>query len=121
MLNLPQKTFEKIRKVLQKQEKEIEQELISIEKDDPVKGDGLAESSEPGTDSWIAEVHGRALVLGQNLQLLLAKTKKSLENLRSGKYGKCENCGRQIETERLEAIPIATLCLSCSRKKTSKK
>lgn len=120
MLNLPQKTFEKIKRVLQKQEKEIEQEIKSIEKDDPVKGDGLAESSEPGTDSWMADVHGRAQILGQNLQSLLAKTKYALANLRSGKYGKCENCGKQIEHERLEAIPIATLCLSCSRKKAKK-
>ncbi|TSC64165.1 MAG: transcriptional regulator, TraR/DksA family [Microgenomates group bacterium Gr01-1014_93] len=117
MLNLPQETFNKIKRILQRQEKEIERDLKSIEKDDPVKVDGLAESSEPGTDSWMADVHGRAQVLGQNLQLLLAKTKNSLANLKSGKYGKCENCGREIEPERLEAIPTATLCLSCSKKK----
>lgn len=121
MLNLPQKTFEKIKKVLQRQEKEIERELKSIEKDDPVKGDGLPESSEPGTDSWIADVHGRAQVLGNNLQQLLVKTKNSLANLRSGKYGKCENCGKQIEPERLEAIPTATLCLNCSKRASKKK
>lgn len=121
MLNLPQKTFEKIKQVLQRQEKEIEKELKSIETDDPVKGDGLAESSEPGTDSWMADVHGRAQVLGQNLQSLLVRTKDALANLRSGKYGKCENCGKQIEPERLEAIPTATLCLLCSKKKTTRK
>jgi len=121
VLNLPQKTFEKIKKVLLRQEKEIEKEIKAIEKDDPVKGDGLAESSEPGTDSWMADMHGRALVLGQSLHTILANTKKSLANLRSGKYGKCENCGKQIEPERLEVIPTATLCLSCSRKKSSKK
>ncbi len=121
MLNLPQETFRKIKRLLQRQEREIEKNLKSIEKDDPVKGDGLAESSEPGTDSWMADVHGRAEAIKGNLQTLLARTKNSLASLRSGKYGKCENCGRQIEPQRLEAMPTATLCLSCSRKTSKKK
>lgn len=120
MLNLPQKTFNNLKRVLLRQQREIEEELRSIEKDDPVKGDGLAESSEPGTDSWMADMHGRALVLRQNLLQLLGRTKLSLANLRSGKYGRCENCGKQIEPERLKAMPTATLCLSCSRKKAKK-
>ncbi|TSC66306.1 MAG: TraR/DksA family transcriptional regulator [Microgenomates group bacterium Gr01-1014_80] len=120
MLNLPQETFKKIKRVLQRQEREIEKNIKSIEKDDPVKGDGLAESSEPGTDSWVADVHGRAEAIKVSLQTLLARTKNSLANLRSGKYGKCENCGKQIQPQRLEAIPTATLCLSCSKKKTKR-
>ena len=120
MLNLPQETFKKVKRLLQRQKREIEANLKSIEKDDPVKGDGLAETSEPGTDSWMADVHGRAEALRGNLLTLLSRTKKSLANLRSGKYGKCENCGKQIEPQRLTAMPTATLCLSCS-KKTSKK
>lgn len=121
MLNLPQETFKKIKRLLQRQEREIEENLKSIEKDDPVKGDGLAESSEPGTDSWMADVHGRAEAVKGNLLALLARTRKSLANLRSGKYGKCENCGKQIEPERLKAMPTAILCLSCSRKTSKKK
>ncbi len=120
MLNLPQETFNKIKNVLQRQQKEIESNIKSLEKGDPVNGETLAESSEPGTDSWMAEVHGRSMALKQNLLGLLSKTKQSLANLRSGKYGKCDNCGKQIEPARLEAIPIATLCLSCSRKKVKK-
>ena len=116
MLNLPQETFNKIKKVLLSQQREIEHELKSIEKDDPVKGDGLAESSEPGTDSWMADVHGRAVALRQNLLQILNRTKKSLANLRAGKYGRCDNCGKAIEPQRLKAMPTATLCLSCSRK-----
>lgn len=116
MLNLPQKTFDKIKSILQRQEKEIEEEIKAIDKDDPVKADGLAESSEPGNDSWLADVHGRAVAVKDNLQLVLMRTKNALENLRSGKYGKCENCGKPIEPARLEAMPTATLCLSCSKK-----
>lgn len=121
MLNLPQKTFEKVKTILLRQQKQLEKEIELVEKTDPVKGDGLAESSEPGTDSWLADVHGKAEVIKKNLLTVLKNTKKSLANLRSGQYGKCETCGRPIESARLEAMPTATLCLSCSKKKSSKK
>lgn len=83
--------------------------------------DGLAESSEPGTDSWMADVHNQAVAVKENLHSMLSGISKSLARLRSGTYGKCENCGKQIEVARLEAMPIATLCLSCSKKQTAKK
>lgn len=117
MLDLHQKAFNKIKNTLLRKQKELESNLKSLEKDDPVSETHVAEASEPGTDSWMAEMHGRALTLKQNMQALLSKTKTSLANLRSGKYGKCEPCGKQIEIERLQAMPTATLCLSCSRKK----
>ncbi len=119
MLNLPQKTFSRIKTVLQRQQKELEDNLKSLEKDE-MDGEQLAESSEPGTDSWMADMHGRTAAMKQSVKSLLARTKKSLANLRSGKYGKCENCGKLIEPERLEAMPTATLCLSCSKKLAKK-
>lgn len=121
MLNLTRQNFEKFKNLLLRQQKKVEEGLKSLEDDDPVLNDnGLAESSEPGTDSWLADTHSRVVAVKKNLMDILEKTKKALINMRSGRYGKCERCGRTIETERLEAIPTATLCISCS-KKTSKK
>ncbi len=117
MLNLPQKTFNKIKNILMRQQKQLQEEIKTIDKDDPVKSDNLAETSEPGTESWLADVHGKAVALKQNLDNLLKNTRESLMNLRSGKYGHCEKCGKHIEVKRLEAMPTATLCLSCSKKK----
>lgn len=120
MLNLPRKSFAKIKNYLTRQQQKVESELKSVEKEDPVMLDGLAESSEPGTDSWIADVHSRASSAKQNLLDMLAKIKKALMRLKTGNYGKCENCGKQIETDRLEAMPIATLCMACSKKKNKR-
>lgn len=117
MLNLPQKTFNRIKNKLLRQKREIESGIKSLEQDDPLKSGGLAETSEPGTESWLADVHARALALKENLRQLLIKTQQSLTRLRSGRYGRCERCGKLIEAQRLEVIPTATLCLSCSRKK----
>ncbi len=116
MLNLTQDNFKKIRDKLLHQQKIVEEELSEIEKDDPVKSDGLAESMESGTESWMADVHGRAVAVSDNLHQMSDNIKKALNKLKSGKYGKCESCGKQIEVARLIVMPTATLCMACSKK-----
>lgn len=105
----------KIKNLLLNQQKKVEQEIEALEKDDPVHSLDIAESSEPGTDSWLADTHSRVVAVKNNLQDLLKKIKKSLIALKTGKYGKCENCGKKIEPQRLSAMPTATLCISCSK------
>jgi RNA polymerase-binding transcription factor len=39
----------------------------------------------------------------------------ALKRIETGSYGVCENCGRPIGLERLEAMPWATLCIDCKR------
>lgn len=38
----------------------------------------------------------------------------ALKRLESGAYGVCENCGKEINPERLEARPVARLCITCA-------
>ncbi|NPV52490.1 MAG: conjugal transfer protein TraR [Firmicutes bacterium] len=44
---------------------------------------------------------------------ILQRMDDALERIESGEYGTCENCGRQIEEERLLSIPYTTLCVEC--------
>jgi DnaK suppressor protein len=37
----------------------------------------------------------------------------ALDRIRSGEYGTCEHCGEPIHAKRLEAVPWATLCVTC--------
>jgi DnaK suppressor protein len=114
--NLPMDQLNKLKDLLLRQQKKVEQDLKSLEDEDPVMDNGLAESVEPGTDSWLADTHSRVVAVRQNLLDILSKTKKALVNIRTGKYGKCERCGKPIEEARLAAMPTATLCISCSKK-----
>lgn len=117
MLNLTRPNLNKIKELLLRQKKKVEEELKRVEKEDPVFDDGLAESIEPGTASWMADVHTKALAIKENLSQMLNWIQDSLSKLSKGSYGKCESCGKQIEEERLLAMPTATLCISCSKKK----
>jgi DnaK suppressor protein len=41
---------------------------------------------------------------------LLKAIDEALERMKEGTYGICEVCGKEIEEERLEAVPYTTLC-----------
>ena len=55
----------------------------------------------------------RALV--SNQQHILRRINEALERMSSGEYGNCELCGREINGERLEALPYSTLCIDCQQ------
>jgi DnaK suppressor protein len=44
---------------------------------------------------------------------LLAKIEAALRKIEKGEYGACENCGEEIGLKRLEARPVAQLCIDC--------
>jgi len=44
---------------------------------------------------------------------LLRKIEKALGKIEDGTYGVCENCGEPIGLKRLEARPVAELCITC--------
>ena len=44
----------------------------------------------------------------------LRLVEEALAKHEAGRYGICDNCGREIDIARLEAIPYTPLCLSCA-------
>jgi RNA polymerase-binding protein DksA len=57
-----------------------------------------------------------ASTLEENSTHVLAAIDAALGRIESGTYGVCQQCGRPIAEERLEALPWATLCIDCKRK-----
>ena len=53
--------------------------------------------------------------LGQSTTALIGQYQHAIERIDAGRYGTCEICELPIETERLEAVPQATDCVSCAR------
>jgi RNA polymerase-binding transcription factor DksA len=75
---------------------------------------------EEGADE-ASELEKR-LALEERLGESLNEVEHALQKYEAGTYGLCDSCGRAIEQARLEAIPQASLCLSCkaSREKDIK-
>jgi YteA family regulatory protein len=53
--------------------------------------------------------------LHEKNQLILKKVEEALERMAQNRYGTCENCGKPISNERLDAVPYAEFCLECKK------
>ena len=72
-------------------------------------GDHLADAA---TDTYMRELDEG---LEENAERLLAEIEGALGRIADGTYGTCVVCGREIDAERLEAVPYATLCIDDKR------
>lgn len=67
--------------------------------------DAALDAAQDEINSQLAEVESRELAL----------IEKALERMHAGLYGVCEVCSLKIPVARLNALPYATLCISCQR------
>ena len=44
---------------------------------------------------------------------LISKINQALQKITDGVYGECESCGEQISLKRIQARPVAELCIDC--------
>lgn len=56
----------------------------------------------------------------EQLRSAHADVMAALVRIDDGTYGKCERCGQPIPIERLEALPTASLCVSCKESASSR-
>lgn len=47
----------------------------------------------------------------------LTQLEEALVKLETGDYGRCEDCGRKIDDERLRVAPYAACCVYCQSKR----
>jgi len=67
--------------------------------------------SEEGDPDLIEREKNVALV--SQLERKLEDVQAALRAIEKGKYGICERCGKEIDPERLEVRPDATMCVQC--------
>jgi RNA polymerase-binding protein DksA len=65
-----------------------------------------------GTDTFNQEF---ALDVLESKNDLLAEINTALDRISEGSYGKCEECDKNISTQRLKALPYARLCIGCQQ------
>lgn len=95
----------------------IEQEIAGVH-DEAVNAD-LSDSygakNHPAEDATEVFTRERSLAIEGELQRELRRVDHALKRLEDGKYGVCEIGGEIIPAERLEARPVATLCIRHQR------
>lgn len=58
--------------------------------------------------------HEVAVGLLENQSQLLEQIAAALQRIGAGSYGQCQECGKDIPTERLDAIPYTPHCVKCA-------
>jgi DnaK suppressor protein len=107
LLEERQRTLKAIAYLHEEQRSETEDELRELSGgSDNHLADIATHTYDRELDSTLEESEGQHL----------AHVDAALERIEDGTYGICENCGRPIGAERLEAVPWVTLCIDCKRK-----
>lgn len=97
----------------------LEYRISELKSQDPFSDtDRLIDNAASDQEANEEAGHDRVAALITTSQSRLQDVLSTLVRLDSAKYGLCLNCGNPIEHKRLEALPTATLCLSCEAKKS---
>ena len=114
---------EQFRELLQEKRQAVVEALDYLHKENPGSlEDETGELVSGSADQHMADTATETVEreIGNTLEAsdgrLLAAIDSALARIENGTYGTCVNCGARIASERLEAMPWATLCIECKRK-----
>ncbi len=115
---IPRHLLEPVGAFLHTQLKLLEKRKKVIEEEDPFTDtDRLVDNASPDTDAAEQFGHARVSAIKEQLERKIIQTRKALTQVRIGRYGICEDCGKMIDTDRLMIYPEATLCAKCQKKR----
>ncbi|MBI5787759.1 MAG: TraR/DksA C4-type zinc finger protein [Candidatus Schekmanbacteria bacterium] len=79
--------------------------------------DELADFTDQSSMEWERNF---LLRMKERERNLLIKIERTLEKIKEGTFGICEECGCEISEKRLEARPVVTLCVDCKTEQEKK-
>lgn len=118
---MDQKTIEQLKNTLENEKVRLEKELENFAiKDETTEGNFNVkypnrEDSTMEDEADESQEYENLLSLENSLEPKLKAVTAALEKIKSGGYGICEKCGKEIEKERLLAYPEAKLCMGCNK------
>jgi RNA polymerase-binding transcription factor len=102
-----------IRAVLLAHKAELDGEVAELA--EPVRAPGvqIQFGKRAGDHTADAVTQMQRSISAGELHHMSVEIDRALAKLDAGTYGICDVCGEQIAQERLEALPWATLCVTC--------
>jgi len=91
--------------------KTLEKRKKELSKEDPFANPArLDDNASPDAEADEQFGHARTSAINKEISKSIINIRKALTQIKLGKYGICEVCGKMIDTERLMANPTATVC-----------
>ena len=111
--------FKLLRARLKSEHKRLTEELAQLQANVPTaeerrEGSPFGKREEEATETLELE---KRLALEKQIREQLAAVEHALDKFKKGTYGLCDVCGQRIDPARLEALPQASLCVSCKEKR----
>jgi DnaK suppressor protein len=108
---LKKRDIQKLRKLLVEQRDQlVGNTKKALSGDIHVDPDDFPDEMDTASSEVNLQFTGR---LREREQGLLAKIDAALEKIEQGEYGACVSCGEDIGVKRLQARPVAELCIDC--------
>src|SRR4030042_2591289 len=116
MINFPSDILNGIRIHLEGEKKDLQKRIGELRIQDPFANpDRLNDNAASDTEASEEANHDRIVALIEELNLKLTDIDLALMRIAVGNYGYCTSCGNLIDTDRLNILPTATLCLPCEQ------
>jgi DnaK suppressor protein len=110
--------LEEVQALLQARRRQLAEELAELTKP-PEAGSNLSFGKRIGEGTTEAVERISSTAAARSIATSLAEVDRALEKVDEGTYGLCDDCGQAISSERLEAMPSATLCVTCSARRSA--
>ena len=108
-----------VRILLEGRRRQLAAELAELTKP-PEAGSNLSFGKRIGEGTTEAVERISSTAAARSIAAALAEVDRALEKVDEGTYGFCDECEQSISPERLEAMPAATMCVTCSARRSSR-
>lgn len=106
-----------LKQSLLEKQRELREQVATLE-DEAREGIGV-EVEDPIDTVVSTEAKAGAFELSARQRRTLSEIEDALGRINGGTYGRCVDCGKPIETARLEAVPWTRYCLEDQEKHDS--
>jgi RNA polymerase-binding transcription factor DksA len=108
-------TIEELRSKLEHDKAQVLERLELLKADSDSAGESregspFGKREEEATEAFELE---KRMAMERNLRDSLVEINRALGKFETGNYGVCELCAKEIEPDRLEARPQASVCMRC--------
>jgi len=108
-------SLKKLRAQLKSEQQRLAEELEQLRmsassSDERREGSPFGKREEEAAETLELE---KRLAMENRIRQEMAGIEHALAKFEEGTYGLCDNCGKPIAPERLEALPQASLCVNC--------
>ncbi|MBC8076050.1 MAG: TraR/DksA C4-type zinc finger protein, partial [Chloroflexales bacterium] len=111
---MTQHDFSQIRRRLEADRADLQQQIEAFSVANEDQGDDYGAKNHSADDGQDVFLRERNLALRASSEERIDEIDDALSRMDAGAYGICENCGKPIPPERLEALPFATRDVACA-------